>query len=225
MQRRRAQRQSLRLVRGGRRRRHGAREGHVRQARGLDLLEPRAAAADARAGQGRRRGTSAGSRTSMRSIARVLEEVKTDAGLGALLKVNSTPTFFINGRRVPTAQGIPSPAVIDAIIEAGAEAGQVTRDMPAAIRIEELTKDYAVGFWRKRPYRALDRLSLADRAGRGLRLSRSERRRQDDHAQAADAADFSVVRPRRDPGAAGRRRADAASASATFPRTRTSTTT
>jgi len=32
--------------------------------------------------------------------------------------------------------------------------------MPAAIQIEELTKDYAVGFWRKRPYRALDRLSL-----------------------------------------------------------------
>jgi ABC-2 type transport system ATP-binding protein len=32
--------------------------------------------------------------------------------------------------------------------------------MPAAIRIEELTKEYAIGFWRKRPYRALDRLSL-----------------------------------------------------------------
>jgi ABC-2 type transport system ATP-binding protein len=32
--------------------------------------------------------------------------------------------------------------------------------MSPAIRIEELTKDYAVGFWRKRPYRALDRLSL-----------------------------------------------------------------
>jgi ABC-2 type transport system ATP-binding protein len=32
--------------------------------------------------------------------------------------------------------------------------------MPAAIRIHELTKDYAVGFWRKRPYRALDRLTL-----------------------------------------------------------------
>ena len=27
--------------------------------------------------------------------------------------------------------------------------------------IEELTKDYAVGFWRRRPYRALDALSLA----------------------------------------------------------------
>jgi ABC-2 type transport system ATP-binding protein len=32
--------------------------------------------------------------------------------------------------------------------------------MPAAITVEELTKDYAIGFWRKRPYRALDRLSL-----------------------------------------------------------------
>jgi ABC-2 type transport system ATP-binding protein len=29
-----------------------------------------------------------------------------------------------------------------------------------AIRIEELTKDYAIGFWRRRPYRALDRLTL-----------------------------------------------------------------
>ena len=32
--------------------------------------------------------------------------------------------------------------------------------MPPAIRIEDLTKDYWVGFWRKRPYRALERLSL-----------------------------------------------------------------
>jgi ABC-2 type transport system ATP-binding protein len=32
--------------------------------------------------------------------------------------------------------------------------------MSAAISIEHLTKDYQVGFWRKRPYRALDRLSL-----------------------------------------------------------------
>jgi ABC-2 type transport system ATP-binding protein len=37
--------------------------------------------------------------------------------------------------------------------------------MPSAILIEELTKDYAVGFWRRRPYRALDRLSLAIDAG------------------------------------------------------------
>ncbi len=37
--------------------------------------------------------------------------------------------------------------------------------MPSAIRIEELTKDYAVGFWRKRPYRALDHLSLAIEPG------------------------------------------------------------
>jgi len=32
--------------------------------------------------------------------------------------------------------------------------------MPPAIRIDKLTKDYAIGFWRKRPYRALDALSL-----------------------------------------------------------------
>jgi ABC-2 type transport system ATP-binding protein len=32
--------------------------------------------------------------------------------------------------------------------------------MTPAIRVEELTKDYAIGFWRRRPYRALDRLTL-----------------------------------------------------------------
>jgi ABC-2 type transport system ATP-binding protein len=32
--------------------------------------------------------------------------------------------------------------------------------MTPAIRIEELTKDYAIGFWRRVPYRALDRLTL-----------------------------------------------------------------
>ena len=32
--------------------------------------------------------------------------------------------------------------------------------MQPAIRIEELTKDYAIGFWRRRTYRALDRLTL-----------------------------------------------------------------
>jgi ABC-2 type transport system ATP-binding protein len=37
--------------------------------------------------------------------------------------------------------------------------------MGPAIRTEELTKDYAIGFWRKRPYRALDRLSLSIEAG------------------------------------------------------------
>ncbi len=37
--------------------------------------------------------------------------------------------------------------------------------MPPAISIDDLTKDYAVGFWRKRPYRALDRLSLAIEQG------------------------------------------------------------
>ena len=34
-----------------------------------------------------------------------------------------------------------------------------------ALATFELTKDYAVGFWRKRPYRALDRLTLDVEAG------------------------------------------------------------
>ena len=37
--------------------------------------------------------------------------------------------------------------------------------MPSAIRIEDLTKDYAIGFWRRRPYRALDRLTLEIHTG------------------------------------------------------------
>jgi ABC-2 type transport system ATP-binding protein len=35
----------------------------------------------------------------------------------------------------------------------------------AALATHELTKDYAVGFWRKRPYRALDGLTLEVEAG------------------------------------------------------------
>ncbi len=37
--------------------------------------------------------------------------------------------------------------------------------MPSALSTYELTKDYSVGFWRKRPYRALDRLTLDVEAG------------------------------------------------------------
>src|SRR5436190_11654786 len=37
--------------------------------------------------------------------------------------------------------------------------------MPSAIRVEDLTKDNAIGFWRRRSYRALDRLSLEINSG------------------------------------------------------------
>src|SRR6188508_1119565 len=37
--------------------------------------------------------------------------------------------------------------------------------MTAAIETDELTKDYKVGFWRPRPYRALDRLTLDVESG------------------------------------------------------------
>jgi uncharacterized membrane protein/protein-disulfide isomerase len=45
---------------------------------------------------------------------RALVEVKNDAGMGSLLGVTSTPTFFINGRRLA---GGHDPRLIDAIIE------------------------------------------------------------------------------------------------------------
>src|SRR4026209_469389 len=37
--------------------------------------------------------------------------------------------------------------------------------MPPAVHIEELTKDDQVGFWRRRPYRALDRLTVGIEPG------------------------------------------------------------
>ena len=114
--------------------------------------------------------------------ARALTLVKTDAGLGALLGAKSTPTFFINGRMI--AGAMPGPFMFETAIEQELRstsrpdrreaASRSFRDdaralgftgapcsiNASAIRIEDLTKDYSVGFWRKRPYRALDRLSL-----------------------------------------------------------------
>jgi protein-disulfide isomerase len=46
--------------------------------------------------------------------ARALGEVKTDASLGTMLQVGSTPTFFVNGIRIV---GVPPPAYFEAIIE------------------------------------------------------------------------------------------------------------
>jgi protein-disulfide isomerase len=43
-----------------------------------------------------------------------IQEVKMDAGLGGLLKIKSTPTFFINGRRI---EGGVAPQAIEGIIQ------------------------------------------------------------------------------------------------------------
>ena len=47
--------------------------------------------------------------------ARAIQEVKTDAALGSSLHVDSTPSFFVNGRRVPG--GGLSPAYFEALLE------------------------------------------------------------------------------------------------------------
>jgi len=47
---------------------------------------------------------------------RVIEEVKTDANLGASLKISQTPTFYINGRKI-TGNAILPPQYFDYLIE------------------------------------------------------------------------------------------------------------
>jgi protein-disulfide isomerase len=46
---------------------------------------------------------------------KVIEQVKADASLGTLLQVDATPTFFINGRRLP--KELVQPHYLDVIIQ------------------------------------------------------------------------------------------------------------
>ena len=54
--------------------------------------------------------------------AATLVEVKNDAGMGVMLGVKSTPTFFINGRMLPGGQ---DPRLIDALIDLEMKRGQM----------------------------------------------------------------------------------------------------
>jgi len=47
---------------------------------------------------------------------RAIQEVKTDASLGGVLQVQWTPTFFINGRRIPRGVSL-SPQLFEALLE------------------------------------------------------------------------------------------------------------
>ncbi len=78
--------------------------------------------------------------------------------------------------------------------------------MSAAVETFELSKDYRVGFWRPRPYRALDKISFEVEPGGVFGFLGPEWRREDDHTQAADAARVSHVGIREDSRQAGRRR-------------------
>jgi protein-disulfide isomerase len=46
---------------------------------------------------------------------KVLQSVRTDAAIGSALGVDSTPSFFVNGKRVPSG-GLP-PQYFEALIE------------------------------------------------------------------------------------------------------------
>ena len=101
--------------------------------------------------------------------------MKADVAQGAQLKISGTPTFFMNGMQLPGLRGEFFDAAIAWELKRVVRAASrpVRRRMPAAIETEGLTKDYLVGFWRPRPYRALDALTLQRRAGRGVRLPRA----------------------------------------------------
>src|SRR6185295_14820914 len=53
--------------------------------------------------------------------ARVLQEVRTDASLGGLVQVKSTPTFFINGRRI---EGGMAPQYLEGLIDLALKKGK-----------------------------------------------------------------------------------------------------
>ena len=169
---------------------------------------------------GRPRTTSAASPISTRSIRRSIEDVKSDTALGKQLGVKSTPTFFINGVKV---EGALPPQYFDQAIAYELQHATPPSDVHALATFE-LTKEYAIGFWRKRPYRALDRLSLEVEPGEVFGFLGPNGAGKTTTLKLL----MQLVFPTRAaPRSSGARSAIStrSAASATFPRTRTSTTT
>ena len=77
-----------------------------------------------------------------------------------------TPTYFVNGVRAETQGWLPA-HYFELALQTRAEEGRQSRPrvMTSAVRTESLTKDFTTGFWRPRPHRALDGLSLEIPAG------------------------------------------------------------
>ena len=98
--------------------------------------------------------------------AATLELVKADVALGTQLDISSTPTFFINGVKV---EGQWAPQYFDQAIayelQHAACPDKLVAERDAGTRHVRAHQGLRVGFWRKRPYRALDRLTLEVREG------------------------------------------------------------
>ena len=75
-----------------------------------------------------------------------------------------------------------------------------------AIQTEALTKDYAVGFWRKRPRRALDRLTLEVERGEIFGFLGPNGAGKTTTLKLLMQLDLSDLRTRVDPRPSGRRR-------------------
>ena len=116
VQRRRARRPASGGLRGGGRGRHGAREERRigRKAGALAVRHQGPPLLTPERGQGTRREDVAGITDFDAKYASTLIEVRNDAGMGVMLGVKSTPTFFINGHMLPGGQ---DPRLIDAVID------------------------------------------------------------------------------------------------------------
>ena len=148
--------------------------------------------------------------------AKTLESVRADVQLGQKLGVSATPTFFLNGIQLPSLR----PAYFDAAIDWALRKVQhglvrglrtvgchdpTINDGMDAIKTEGLTKHYKVGFWRPKPYVALDSLNLSVAQGEVFGFLGPNGAGKTTTLKLLMQLIYPDLGPRRDPGPTGRR--------------------
>ena len=127
----------------------------------------------------------------------MLPDIRRDIADGGVLQIRRTPTYSSTA-----CERGRTTACCRASTSSWRSSSRWTRARQIAahvdvVRTDRLTKDFSTGFWRPRPHRALDGLSFEIPAGRRVRPARTERRRQEHHAQAAARSAAADVGPRR----------------------------
>ena len=142
-----------------------------------------------------------------------LPEIRRDIADGGALRVSSHADL-LHQRRASCPSGLMPPAYFELAIDLELKKAAGDRGEPRIAQCDGrpssapngLTKDFSTGFWRPRPHRALDDLSLEIPAGGVFGLLGPERRRQEHDAQAAARSAAADLWPRRSARTARRRR-------------------